>query len=415
MKSLLSLLGVLVLTFDCIAGFGQKFDRALDNVSEELIFSTEDGFAHLEIGMQGDVSFFYKDKGQMGWVFPRNDADRDLFSARLTMTTDAFLGEWFYFFGKYRFDDGFHPGFRMKQQNKRTDVRTDELFALVTPPEIPMTLKAGRFAPSFGNYFGRHDSWESALITHPQPYNQLTSVLDGAVRPDAASFASLRNVTDKATWVPVIWGPLYNQGVELAAFQGNWDASFTVMNSAVSSRPEEWNDDMSLPNYATRITYAPSAKWNYGISASWGPYLRDQIKGLPAGKQVEDFKQFILGADLRYSYRDWEVFAEVYLNRFEVPNVNDDVDSLSYYIEPKYKINSRWFVAARWNQQLYRKINVPGAGEQDYDNDIYRIDLGVGAKWTRHFISKLQYSLQHQSASFQNGEHMLSMQSTFKF
>ena len=130
---------------------------------------------------------------------------------------------------------------------------------------------------------------------------------------------------------------------------------------------------------------------------------------------MEDYKQYILGFDAKYSYRNWEAWAEMYFNRFDVPNVSDGVDSFSYYVEGKYKFDPRWFVAARWNQQLYSKISVPGAGEQNYDNTVYRMDFGIGAKWTRHFLSKVQYSHQHQSASFQNGEHLIGLQSSLKF
>lgn len=57
---------------------------------------------------------------------------------------------------------------------------------------------------------------------------------------------------------------------------------------------------------------------------------------------------------------------------------------------------------------------ITAEGPRDWDNEHRRIDPGLGHRPTRHTRSKLQYSYQHQRASFQNAEHFAALQLTFR-
>lgn len=126
-----------------------------------------------------------------------------------------------------------------------------------------------------------------------------------------------------------------------------------------------------------------------------------------------DYKQRNLGIDLKWERGHWQVWAEFVHTRFDLPNVADDAEFFSYYIETRYAFKPRWWLSARWNQQIYSKIETEN-GRENWDNDHLRLDLGVGHRPTRHTQIKLQYSHQHQNASFQNAEHFVAIEASFK-
>ena len=146
-----------------------------------------------------------------------------------------------------------------------------------------------------------------------------------------------------------------------------------------------------------------------------GPYLSPgAANALPQGKGIGDFNQFTLDYDVSFAWHRWQWWAEVFLTRFDVPNVGN-ADLIAYYVEAKYKITTGLFVAARWNQELFGTVR-DGVGEQEpWANDMFRVDLAFGYRFTRHLQSKLQYSFGRRDASLQQGEQLVAVQITAKF
>jgi hypothetical protein len=135
---------------------------------------------------------------------------------------------------------------------------------------------------------------------------------------------------------------------------------------------------------------------------------------LPAGKTISDYNQITLGYDLAYAWGHWQLWGEVFLSRFEVPNVGN-ADTLAYYIEAKYKLTPNLYAAARWNQQFYGTISDGAGGQAPWDNDMLRIDLALGYRFSRHLQGKIQYSFGHREGDLQQGEQLVAAQLTLKF
>jgi len=132
---------------------------------------------------------------------------------------------------------------------------------------------------------------------------------------------------------------------------------------------------------------------------------------LPPGKNISDYNQITLDYDVSYAWRRWQFWAEVFLTRFDVPNVGN-ADALTYYIEAKYKITSGLYAAARWNQQFFGKIDNGVGGQEPWDADMLRVDVALGYRFTRHLQSKIQYSYGHRESSLQQGEQLVAIQVT---
>jgi hypothetical protein len=145
-----------------------------------------------------------------------------------------------------------------------------------------------------------------------------------------------------------------------------------------------------------------------------GPVPLTRRRELPTGKSIRDYNQYTLGYDIGYAWKKWQLWGEVFLSRFEVPNVGN-ADVLAYYIEAKYKLTAGLFAAARWNQELYGKIDDGWGGQEPWGNDMYRIDVALGYRFTRHLQTKLQYSFGHRAGDLQQGEQLVAAQVTVNF
>jgi predicted porin len=108
------------------------------------------------------------------------------------------------------------------------------------------------------------------------------------------------------------------------------------------------------------------------------------------------------------------VWVEFYEARFEVPRVGN-ADTFAYYVEAKYKFTPQFFGAIRWNQQLFGDVSNPDSGSIRWSEDLARIDLAAGYRFTSHTQLKLQYSYQHETTGQGNDNHLIAAQLTTRF
>lgn len=382
----------------------------LDSFENALTLKSANGFFRSDLTGLLDLEGYYVDQRPPGLLFE----DESFFNPRLTLFLDTRLGDHFYAFVQARLDRGFDPG------EANFEARADEYLLRWIPwQDGRLNLQFGKFATVVGSWVQRHDSWQNPLITAPLPYENLTPVSDEYPPASPAALLARRRIPDqKDEWLPLLWGPVYATGWGVFGTLGHFDYAFDFKNAALSSHPYSWELSDSLWRYPTvsgRVGFRPGPAWNNGLSFSIGPYLSpDAGDDLPAGKTVSDYNQYTFGYDISYAHRHWQFWAELFLSRFEVPNVGN-ADLLAYYVEAKYKITTALFVAARWNQELYATIDNGLGGAEAWGNDMYRVDLALGYRFTRHLQSKLQYSFGHRAGSLQQGEQLVAAQVTLRF
>ena len=150
--------------------------------------------------------------------------------------------------------------------------------------------------------------------------------------------------------------------------------------------------------------------WNLGVSASTGSYLRPAAADtLARGHSPGDYREIVLGQDVSFAWHHWQVWAEFYEARFEIPTIGN-ADTFAWYVEAKYKFTPQLFGALRWNQQLFNRID----GER-WGRDLWRIDGALGYRPTAHTQLKLQYSLQRDDAIPGDPGHTVAAQFTLRF
>jgi hypothetical protein len=392
----------------------------LERVDRALFVESPNGTFRADLSGLVDLEGYYIDQRPPGLIF---SDDRGFFNPRLTLFLDTRLGRHLYGFVQARLDRGFDPG------AESVDARFDEYLLRYTPFADPrLNLQVGKFATVVGNWVPRHDSWNNPFINAPLPYENVTIVSDAAVAGDPDELLARRTVPDKKdAWLPLVWGPSYATGAAAFGRIARFDYAVEVKNAALPSRPHEWDarhrawDD---PTASARLGVRPAPAWAIGTSASAGSYLREgAATKLPPGKDVGEFREFLVGLDASYARHRLQLWGEFFAARFELPNrcgprlcqAIDDADTIAYYLEARYKLTTELFAALRWNQQLFDDIEDSAGRARRWDRDIWRVDTALTYRFDRHLQAKLQYGYGRQTGGLQQGEQLVAAQVTVRF
>ncbi len=356
-----------------------------------------------------DLEVYHFEQPAPGLIDSKID---NLFNPRLTLFLDAQSGSQIYFFAQSRLDRGFDPSDRGAQ------VRLDEYALRITPWEDGrFTLQIGKFATVVGNWVPRHLSWENPFINAPLVYENITPVSDKSAPASPLDFVR-RFDHGKYEFNPVIWGPSYASGASVSGRIGQFDYAAEIKNSSLSSRPESWSvteNGFDDPSVNARVGFRPNQVWNFAVSAGEGPYLRPEAeRTVPRGRDLDDYREFVLGQDVSFALHHLQLWAEFYEARFEVPRVGD-ADTFAYYLEAKYKFTPQLFGALRWNQQIFSKIDNGMGGSIRWSQNLAKIDLAAGYRFTSHTQLKMQYSFQQETTGPGDHNHIFAAQFTVRF
>jgi len=390
----------------CAFDIDDVFDR-VDNALTVSLFQD-----NLRVRLSGtlDLEFYNFEQPAPGLIDSRTD---NLFNPRLTLFLDAQLGPQIYFFAQTRVDRGFDP------TDHGADIRLDEYAVRITPwQDGRFSLQVGKFATVVGNWVPRHLSWDNPFINAPLVYENVTAIQDKYAPYSPLFFVYGPFYYPKYSFNPVIWGPNYANGISMSGELGQFDYAIEMKNASLSSRPESWlitENGFENPTFSGRIGFRPNEAWNFGFSASEGPYFRREAEPtLPPGRDIDDYREFVLGQDASFAWHHLQVWAEFYEARFEVPRVGN-ADTFAYYIEAKYKFTPQFFGALRWNQQLFGTVSDGYGHNVHWSADLGRIDVAITYRFTPHAQLKLQYDFQHETTGPGDNNHLFAAQFTVRF
>ena len=395
--------------FACTA-CASDIDDFFDQVDDALTVSAFHDNLRVRLSGTLDLEIYHFEQPAPGLIDSSIDT---LFNPRLTLFLDAQVGSQIYFFAQSRLDRGFDPS------DHGAEVRLDEYALRITPWEDGrVNLQAGTFATVVGNWVPRHLSWENPFINAPLIYENVTPIRDKSAPFSPLGFIQGLYYYEKYAFNPVIWGPSYASGFSVSGRLGRFDYAAEMKNASLSSRPESWHVTevgFENPTFSGRAGFRPNEAWNFGLSASEGPYFRPEAEStLPPGRDIGYYREFVLGQDASFAWRHLQLWAEFYEARFEVPRVGD-ADTFAYYVEAKYKFTPQLFGAIRWNQQLFATISDGKGNNVRWSQDLARIDIAATYRFTTHTQLKLQYSFQHETTGPGDDNHMLAAQFTTRF
>jgi len=384
-------------------------DELFDRLDNALTVSAFEQNLRARLSGTLDLEAYHFEQPAPGLIDSNID---NLFNPRLTLFLDAQYGSQIYFFAQSRVDRGFDPADRGAQ------ARLDEYALRITPwDDGRFNLQIGKFATVVGNWVPRHLSWENPFVDAPLVYQNITPVSDKSAPLSLLDFVR-RFDHGKYEFNPVIWGPDYASGLSVSGRVDQFDYAAEVKNSPLAARPESWSLtelDFSAPAFNARVGFRPNQAWNLGVSVGDGPYFRPEAeRSLPRRRNVDDYREFVLGQDFSFALHHFQIWAEFYEARFEVPRVGD-ADTFAYYLEVKYKFTPQWFAALRWNQQVFNKVENGVGGSTRWSQDLAKIDIATGYRFTSHTQLKMEYSFQKETSGPGEDNHIFAAQFTIRF
>jgi hypothetical protein len=385
-------------------------DDVFDRLDSALTISAFEDNLRARLSGTLDLEYYNFQQPAPGLIDSTND---NLFNPRLSLFLDAQLSSQVYFFTQTRLDRGFDPS------DQGAQIRLDEYALRITPwQDGRFTLQAGKFGTVVGNWVPRHLSWDNPFVDAPLVYENITAIQDKSAPYSPLYFVYGPYYYGKYAFNPVIWGPSYASGISASGQLGRFDYAFEMKNASLSSRPESWNlteIGFENPTFSARLGFRPNEVWNFGLSASEGAYFRPEAEPtLPPGRDIGDYREFVLGQDASFAWHHLQVWTEFYEARFQVPNVGN-ADTFAYYVEAKYKFAPQFFAALRWNQQLFGTIDEGYGQYVHWSPNLVRIDIAAAYRFTAHTQLKLQYSFQHETTAPGQDNHLLATQFTVRF
>lgn len=392
-------------------------DDWLDRVGETLTWSSASGTLRAKLSGTLDVTGYWFEQPAPALLHVYDDS---LVNPSLQAFLDVQAGSRVYVFAQARVDHGFDPS------EEEWEARLDEYaLRIALRGDGALNLQAGKFATVVGNWVPRHHLWQNPFINAPLPYENVTGVFDASVAGSAANLLNWANLGSAPRLgdpylarmrLPVIWGPSYATGAALSGSVHRFDYAFEIKNASLSSRPEYWNlDDTGWehPTFSGRLGYRPDLAWNLGLSASAGSYLAPYTP-VPSELDANDYRQITYAADVSYAWHHWQVWAELFASRFEIPRLGS-ADTFSYYVELRRKFGAHFSAAVRWNQQTYGPVPGASGRETKWGRDTWRIDVAPSYRFTAHFLLKLQYSVQQHPFDGRDYSHTFGAQVVLRY
>jgi hypothetical protein len=287
-----------------------------------------------------------------------------------------------------------------------------------------LQIEAGKFLAPFGNFLARRWSSENPLVDFPLLYNYRTavsatevprtnSILLGArgrgYRLHYADVGALgkragsRQVQSKhlprSDWgLRVVSRDVYLTGLQVFGSKGRLFYAVAITNGALSN-PVDINNSNGM-QVLGRIRFTPMMGLDLGTSFSTGPYLnKAALEGVlaEAGLQAEQFRQAVWSVDVSYSRGHAVLFAEAMMNRWETPFLGEDLNVRGAYLEAKYTLSPRLYVAGRWSRLRFSDIADPSDVDSDghlrepWDYGVRQLELGAGYRINRNALLKAAY------------------------
>jgi len=325
--------------------------------------------------------------------------DGVFFAPSLSLSLDVQPSDRWYFHASVKYDRGFDAG-----SHPDGELRLDEVMLRYHILEDrKMTIQVGKFPTVFGSWVSDHDFYDDPFLTAPLPYGEINGAgvfRSGQTSPLGIQGRALGLTPDifhlePTRWSSHIWGPAYSNGLSIFGSHGKWDYAVEIKNSDLGASPKEWgfgDGDFDSPTFSGRIGYRPDASWKFGVSLSQGPYLTEDAEPfLPLDVERSDLAHTLIGMDVRWAHHDWIISGELIHSSYETLTAGD-LDSLTWYLQARWKAAPGLWVAGRISQTLNNDITAPDGSRVPWTPDLFRSEIAVGWRVTPDILLKGQYS-----------------------
>jgi hypothetical protein len=247
-------------------------------------------------------------------------------------------------------------------------------------------IQAGRVPPTFGAFARRTYASDNLLIGYPLAYQYLTSLRPDAVPATAdelirmrgrgwLSNFSLGNVAPERG-VPLVTAFRWDTGVQVHSGWTWADATAAVTTGSLAN--PLFTDDNGGKQVVGRFAVHPKPGLLVGASAARGRFLsRGASRSAGSIDPDSDSNQTAYGVDAEYSRDYYLIRVEAVRSTWNVPTIQQPLAATGGWIEGRYKINPRFYTAARFDHLAFSSIT--GTTQTiSWDAPVTRVEFGGG-------------------------------------
>ena len=265
-------------------------------------------------------------------------------------------------------------------------VRFDYLairLANLTP--LGLNLQAGKFDLPFGNLGERRFPRKNLLFGLPVIYEYRTALPD-----HVPTESEILMNQGRGTGIRLLDGGMYDLGVMLFGSVGVVDYALAVTSGTVSETAYGGGNSNSDLGKVFRLAITPITGFTIGGAYSWGAYLEETNKPLPRTIDVNTYNERAAEVDIEYSRGYMVLYGEGVYAAWQVPleTHDDEFKALGFYLEGKYTVLPRLYVAMRLSG-LHFGNALLGGSQQSWDSDITEWEGGMGYFLDRDVLLKL--------------------------
>lgn len=285
-------------------------------------------------------------------------------------------------------------------------------------------IQAGRIPPVFGAFGRRQYETGNPLIGYPLAYQYLTSLrtdalpatADDVLRMRARGWRTNYPIGSQAALpgIPLISGFQWDTGVEMTWKAGMMELAGSITNGTLSS--PRVRDDNDGKQVAARVGVTPAVGLILGLSAARGAWLSKTVTPDTSPAQQS------FGADAEYSRDHWIVRGELVWNRWAfphalAPSTSKTLDAVGSWIEGRYRITPRMFVATRVDHLGFSTLRgaTLGTSGEPWDAPVRRIEGSFGYYLQRNFVLRTSVQGNWRDAGRDRARTYLSGQLVYWF
>jgi hypothetical protein len=265
----------------------------------------------------------------------------------------------------------------------------------------PFDIQVGRIPPTFGA-FGRrsYQITDNPLIGYPLVYQYLTSLRSDAIPATPADLLIMRSRGWRTTYplgspeaapgVPPVSSFRWDTGV-----QAHWQSAVVDVTGSITTgtlsdpRVSENNDGKQLSG---RVALRPVVGLVIGGSVARGDFLADSVTRLLTDP-ADSYPQTAAGTDVEYSRDHWLVRGEIVWSRwvmpFATPRIDTNLSALGSWIEGRYRLSPRIFVAGRADHLGFSRIDLGPGLTPTWDAPVSRYEVDAGYYIQRNLVARV--------------------------
>ncbi len=276
-------------------------------------------------------------------------------------------------------------------------------------PDEKINLMIGKIPNLFGNFAKREFSDVNPLIGQPLMRQYRTSLDWNNLWNNQEQLILKKKRRDYGGHLPIavlsgatptVYDARWDFGVELFGNISWFEYQWAVTEGSISNPDGQQNKGKQ---FLGRVGFNPAPGLKFGFSGASNPYLSgaDPQRLLEEGKGKGEYRQLAYGADLEASYRYLIVFSEFVQSRWDASVDEGELSNWSWYVDAKYKLHPKIYVAARYDMMNFSKIkNGQTLKKEGWDYNLKRYEAGIGYRITADATLKIveQWTVFEKSA-----------------